>query len=560
MVLKKKPIGELLVEAGAINREQLNKALEEQRTKKGRLGEILVDLGFISEDTLVEFLGKQLGIQSVDLRKVTIDPDVVNLIPESLARRFNVIPAFRTGEDLTLAMLDPLDIVAIDEIRKFTGLYVQPVAVTERAITKAIEKYYRVTGTMEEVIKDMGEAGYFMEEERAAAIEATAEETPVVRLVNLMITQAVRDRASDIHIEPDKDILRVRYRVDGILHEVMTPPKHLHAGLVSRLKILSNINIAEKRIPQDGRFPINIEGKQLDVRVSTLPALFGEKVVMRLLEKTEGLVELSELGFSVNGLEIFEKLIRRPYGFILSTGPTGSGKTTTLYSAIKAILTKEKNIVTLEDPIEYNISTINQVQVNPKAGLTFASGLRAILRQDPDIIMVGEIRDVETAGIAIHAALTGHLVLSTLHTNDAVGAIARLLDMGTEPFLISSSLIGVTAQRLVRKVCPFCKETYRAPSGIMHELNITREVNLVRGRGCKECRETGYLGRDGLFEVLPITEALRGLIVAKSPSSQLRAQAIKEGFQTLRQEGLRTALNGITTLEEVLRVTQEIEE
>jgi type II secretory ATPase GspE/PulE/Tfp pilus assembly ATPase PilB-like protein len=381
-----------------------------------------------------------------------------------------------------------------------------------------------------------------------------------VKLVNTVVTQAVKDRASDIHIEPYEDSIRVRFRIDGKLHDIMKPPKHLHAGIVSRIKILSGMDIAEKRVPQDGRFPINVESRQFDIRASTLPTHHGEKMVLRLLEKTSGLPQLtlSQLGFSKNVLESYEKLINMPYGFILSTGPTGCGKTTTMYSSLRKISATEKNIVTIEDPIEYNLPNINQVQVNPKAGLTFSSGLRSILRQDPDVIMVGEIRDTETASIATHAALTGHLVLSTLHTNEAVGAIARLIDMGIEPFLITSSLIGVLGQRLIVKICPYCKESYTADENMLRQVGVKGKV-LLHGKGCSECRFTGYLGREGLFELLLITEGIKKLIIEKAPASEIKAQAIKEGFTTMRQEGLLKAVDGITTIEEVMRVTQETE-
>ncbi|MBI4689881.1 MAG: type II/IV secretion system protein [Nitrospirae bacterium] len=412
---------------------------------------------------------------------------------------------------------------------------------------------------MEDIIK-AADVSYPEKEKIIMAAEAMLEDTPIVKLVNTMMTQAVKDRASDIHIEPYEASLRVRFRIDGRLHDAMTPPKHLHAGIISRLKILSGMDIAEKRVSQDGRFPINIEGRQFDVRSSTLPTMHGEKIVMRLLEKTAGLpqLQLKELGFSENVLREYERLISKPYGFVLATGPTGCGKTTTMYSSLRNISTAEKNIVTIEDPIEYNLPGINQVQINPKAGLTFASGLRSILRQDPDIIMIGEIRDIETASIATHAALTGHLVLSTLHTNDSVGAIARLIDMGVEPFLITSSLVGVLGQRLITKVCPYCKESFTAEIDILQSIGIKGKILLQRGKGCNECRFTGYLGREGLFELLLITEGIKKLIVEKATATEIKEQALKEGFSPMRNEGLLKVVEGLTTIEEVLRVTQEI--
>lgn len=560
MALKKKFLGELLIEAGAITKEQRDKALQEQKRLGKRLGEALISLGFIPEEKMAELLGRQLDIPFVRLKDIRVDPEAVKIVNENLARKLKILPVTISNGAITLAMTDPLDVFAIDEIKRITRLAINPVVITETDLVSAYDKYYKVTGAMEEVIKDIGEeAGYFPEEERPASVEVLGDETPVVKLVSLLITQAVRDRASDIHIESDADVLRVRYRIDGILHEVMTPPRHLHPGIISRVKILSGMDIAEKRIPQDGRFPINVEGRQLDIRTSTLPTLYGEKVVMRLLEKTAGLPPLTGLGFSEDTLNSFTKLIKKPYGFILATGPTGSGKTTTIYSAMKQISNMEKNIISVEDPIEYNLRLINQVQVNPKAGLTFASGLRSILRQDPDIIMVGEIRDIETASIATHAALTGHLVLSTLHTNDAVGAVARLIDMGVEPFLITSSLVGIVSQRLIRKVCPYCKEGYRDSSDILKEVGIKEDVELVKGKGCNECRMTGYLGREGLFELLLITEGIKRLVIQKATASELKAQALRDGFKTMREEGIIKVIKGITTIEEAIRVTQEAE-
>jgi len=559
MVLKKKMLGEMLIEEEAITPELLEKALVEQKRMGKRLGEVMISLGFVTEGKMAEILGNQLDIPFAALKDMAVDPEVVKIVPEALARKHRVLPLSIRGGELTIAMSDPLDVFAMDEIRRYAKVPVSPVVVTEKDLTRALDKYYRVTVAVEEVIKDVSDALYAAEEDRTLTLESMADETPIVKLVNMVLTQAVRDRASDIHIEADMDTLRVRYRVDGILHEVMTPPKHMHAGLISRVKIMSGMDIAEKRVPQDGRFPVEIEGRLLDVRASTMPTLYGEKVVLRLLEKTEGLPPLTSIGFSEAALGQFSEMIRKPYGFLLATGPTGSGKTTTLYSALRGINTIEKNIITIEDPIEYNLKLINQVQVNPKAGLTFANGLRSILRQDPDIIMVGEIRDLETASIATHAALTGHLVLSTLHTNEASGAIARLIDMGVEPFLITSSLIGVVGQKLIRKVCPHCAEPYKDEPPIMSEIGIKGPVDLVKGKGCNECKFTGYYGREGLFELMIITEKIRRLIIQKASEGEIKAQAVSEGFVTLRQEGLRKAMKGITTIDEVLRVTQETE-
>lgn len=482
MVMKKKFLGEMLIEAGVITSEQRDKAMQEQKRLGKRLGEALVSLGFITEDVMAKALSAQMGMSFKELRFLTIAPGVTDLVPESLARKHKVLPIEIKDGRLILAMADPLDIFAADEINRVTRMPVDTVVITESELLKALDKYYR--GEVDEIIKAADV--YFPEKEKViAAAEAMVEDTPIVKLVNTVFTQAVKDRASDVHIEPYAETLRVRFRIDGKLHDIMSPPKHLHPGMISRIKILSGIDIAEKRVPQDGRFPINIEGRQFDVRASTLPTLHGEKIVLRLLEKTAGLpqLRLGDLGFTEVLLKSYEKLITKPYGFILSTGPTGSGKTTTMYSSLRNISAAEKNIITVEDPIEYNLPDINQVQVNPKAGLTFASGLRSILRQDPDVIMIGEIRDVETASIATHAALTGHLVLSTLHTNEAVGAIARLIDMGVEPFLITSSLIGVLGQRLIVKICPYCKESYSAEEDILRRIGIKGKVLLQRERG-----------------------------------------------------------------------------
>jgi type IV pilus assembly protein PilB len=556
MAMKRKMLGEMLIEAEAITKPHLDQALAEQQKIGKRLGEVLISLGLITEEKMAMVLGRQLDMPFLQLRDLMVEAEIVKIVPEALARKHRILPITIKNGELTIAMADPLDVFAMDEIRRFAKVPVNAAVVTEKELSRAYDKYYRVTGAVEEMIRDLGDARRG-EEDRTSAIEAMADETPIVKLVNMVLTQAVRDRASDIHLEADADTLRVRYRVDGILHEVMTPPKHMHAGLLSRIKILSGMDIAEKRVPQDGRFPVEIEGRLLDIRTSTMPTLYGEKAVLRLLEKTEGLPPLTGLGFSDSALGQFAGMIKRSYGFILSTGPTGSGKTTTLYSALRSIFTMEKNIITIEDPIEYNLKSINQVQINPKAGLTFANGLRSILRQDPDIIMVGEIRDLETASIATNAALTGHLVLSTLHTNEAVGAVARLIDMGVEPFLITSSLIGVVGQKLIRKICPYCRETYTDSHEAMAEINITGPVQLVRGRGCNECKFTGYLGREGLYEVLSMTEKIRKLILQRASEHEIKSEATREGFRTMREEGLLKAVKGVTTLDEVMRVTQE---
>jgi type IV pilus assembly protein PilB len=591
---KRKMLGEMLIAEGLISSAQLDRALAEQKLHGGRIGTLCRSMGFVTEEDIIKVLGKQMGIQPVTFSSIIIDPGVVKIIPETLARRHQLIPLYKKDRTLTLAMVDPLNVFAVDDIRRLTGMEIEPVVSSETEIMKAIDRFYSMTGTMEEAVRTFDvrraksdrrtglnrrrgdmlvEDQFFIDAqgtemafgEEGISLETIAEDAPVVKLVNTMIAQAVREGASDIHIEPDAEVLRIRYRVDGILREVMTPPRNLQAGVVSRIKIMANLDIAEKRVPQDGRIQMKVGAKDIDIRLSTLPTIFGEKLVMRLLDKSSVLLGLEELGPTTDILAKFEKMIRRPYGLLLVTGPTGSGKTTTLYAALNRISSVERNVVTIEDPVEYQLKYINQVQVNTKTGVTFANGLRAILRQDPDVVMVGEIRDTETATIAIQAALTGHLVLSTLHTNDAAGAVARLLDMGAEPFLVASSLIGVVAQRLVRKVCVRCKGPFTPTPDLIKSLNLERlmsgqrEVCLVKGAGCQQCRNTGYSGRTGIYELLPIDEAVRNLIVSKASSNAIRNLAVQAGFAALRLNGLAAALKGLTTLEEVLRVTQEIE-
>lgn len=563
---KRKMLGEMLIAEGLISREQLERALSEQKLHGGRIGILLRSMGFVTEEDIIKVLGKQMGIQPVTFSSIIIDPDVVKIIPETMARRHQVIPLFKKDRVLTLAMVDPLNVFAIDDLRRATGMEIQPAVSSETEVMKAIDRFYGGTSTMEEAAKEADVQGYgVMAEDQVIDLQRVGDDTPMIKLVNTMITQAVREGASDIHIEPDAEVLRIRYRVDGILREVMTPPRNLQAGVVSRIKIMADLDIAEKRVPQDGRIQMKVGEKDVDIRLSTLPTIFGEKLVMRLLDKSSILLGLEDLGLTMDTLAQFEKMIRRPYGLLLVTGPTGSGKTTTLYAALNRISSVERNVITIEDPVEYQLKYINQVQVNLKTGVTFANGLRAILRQDPDVVMVGEIRDTETASIAIQAALTGHLVFSTLHTNDAAGAVARLLDMGAEPFLVVSTLIGVVAQRLVRKVCTHCKGPFTPTADLIKSLNLDKlmngqkETRLVKGAGCQQCRNTGYSGRLGIYEILPINEAIRNLIVTKASSAAIRNQAIQSGIAGLRLHGLAAALKGLTTLEEVLRVTQEIE-
>jgi type IV pilus assembly protein PilB len=553
---KRQKLGEMLLAEGLLTAEQLETALAEQRRHGGRIGAILKSLGFVTEEGIIKTLGRQTGIPHQVLSTVIIDPDVIKRVPELLARRHQAVPLYKKGTTLTIAMVDPLNVVAIDDIARATALDIQPVVATEQDVMRAIERQYGMTATIQEAVKDLDpvEVG----DPSAAAAERLAEDTPVVKFVTTIITQAVHDGASDIHIEPDADVLRVRHRVDGILQEVTTAPKGLQGGVLSRVKILADLDISERRVPQDGRIQMKVGERDIDLRVSTLPTIFGEKVVLRILDKRQGIVKLQDLGFAPGMFEIVQRLVARPYGLFLVTGPTGSGKTTTLCAALNTINTVARNIVTIEDPVEYQLRIVNQVQVNPKAGVTFANGLRSILRQDPDVIMVGEIRDRETATIAIQAALTGHLVFSTLHTNDAPSAIARLVDIGVEPYLIVSSLIGVVAQRLVRKVCPSCRKPAAVPTGVFE--GIAPEAGTLspaKGSGCSGCRETGYNGRTGLFELLTVNDSLRDLIVTRAPASAMSAAAIRAGYVPLRQAGLAKAASGITTLEEVYRVTQD---
>ncbi len=551
--LEKKSLGESLVEAGLLTQAQLEQAQEEARKTGEALKKTVVRLGFVSEEDLVHFMGSALSIPFVNLSTTLIKPELLKLVPEGLARKHHLIPIFKIGTTLTIAMADPLDVRVLDELRVQCRCDLKPAIATEEAIQHAIEQYYGTQGSIDEIVKAIEAKGLPAKE------RDIAEELPVVKLVNLLVMQAIRDGASDIHIEPDRNILRMRLRVDGILHEVPSPPKSLQSAVISRIKILSNLDIAERRIPQDGRFQIKIEDREVDIRVSIIPTIYGEKVVLRLLDTKNILLRLEELGLAEELLKSYQQLIRRPYGIILVTGPTGSGKTTTLYASLGRINSGEKNIVTIEDPVEYHMELVQQMQVNPKIGVTFASGLRSILRQDPDIIMVGEIRDTETAEVAIQAALTGHLVLATLHTNDAPSAVTRLIDMQVEPFLISSSLVTVIAQRLVRKVCDSCRESYEPTKEMLEKLGMTsnKQPTFYRAKGCKRCLETGYKGRVAIFELLVPDEEIRNLIVAKASSEKIRKSAQTQGMKGLREDGLQKVALGVTTVEEVLRVTQE---
>ncbi len=580
--VKKKMLGEMLVASGLIKDEQLKIALEEQKKRGGKVGEILVDLGFISEHNIATFLGRQLNIPYIEIDKQLIDVESVQILPGDMARRLVALPLYKDKQALVVAMADPLNIFGVDDIRKATGMEIRQVVATRSDILKAIDRYFGMRQTIEEAAIDFaGEQGTGREVAEIAG--AVAEDAPVVKMVSMLIAQAILDRASDIHIDPEGKTVKIRYRIDGVLAEVRTLPREMHAPIVSRIKILAGMDIAEKRAPQDGRFQarvnhsdsgpvvtavfhersaLRMDGETtVDMRVSTLPVIQGETVVMRILDRSRIILNLEGLNYSPSMLEKYRRLITRPYGMILVTGPTGSGKTTTLYASVNSIDRKANNVVTVEDPVEYQIMGVNQLQVNPKAGVTFASGLRSILRQDPDIIMVGEIRDRETAEIAIQAALTGHLVFATLHTNDAGSAATRLIDMGIEPFLIASSVIGILAQRLTRKICDRCKKPYPASPELLKSLGMTTgSATFYRGEGCPACKNSGYRGRVGIYELIEMNEAVRTLIIAKASSTAIRTAAIQAGFKTLRQEGLLKVAAGITSVEEVLRVTQETEE
>jgi len=552
----KDKIANQLVESSLISQQQLELALTEQTKTGGSLGYNLVKTGAISEKAFAEFLSQTYNVPAVDLDDLEADEHSIELIPPEVATKFQVVPIKREGRVLTVAMANPDNIFAIDDIKFITGLEVRPVVATETAIKRAIDRFYESADSLAEVMKDMQDDFEIVEEmDEDAGAEALSEDAPVVKLVNSVIADAVNKGASDIHVEPFEKKLRVRYRIDGVLHEMMSPPYKMKGAVTSRLKIMAELDIAEKRVPQDGRIKIRIGPKQIDLRVSSLPTIFGEKIVMRILDKTNLQIDLTKLGFQAEALQKLVKGIEMPYGMVLVTGPTGSGKTTTLYSALNKINLPEYNIMTAEDPVEYNIDGINQVMVHEEIGLSFAAALKAFLRQDPNIVMVGEIRDLETASIAVKAALTGHLVLSTLHTNDAPSTINRMIDMGIEPFLVSSSVNVIMAQRLVRKLCAKCKKKEKIHPEALRELGVTSgdEFEIYTTEGCPACNNTGYAGRTGLYEVMPVSDALREMILNRASAAEIKEQAVREGMMTLRGDGIWKLKNGITSIEEVLR-------
>ena len=563
----KKLIGQVFLERGLIDDEELRTALNLQQESKEKLGKLLVDLGYVSEKDCLTVVSEHLNIRTITGTEYPEVPVLENVLSYRFMKQCKVVPVARDNNLLTLAMTDPLDYATLDSVRQATGMAVNAVLGAESEILDALERLYgSAASTLGRIIEgiDEGNVENLEEIEDIEQLKDLASEAPVIRLVNLVISKAIEGRASDIHIEPFEKDLKVRYRIDGILHDVESPPKKLKAAIISRVKIMSKLNIAERRLPQDGRIKLKVLGKDIDLRVSTLPTMYGESVVMRILDKSNSsLYDIEKLGFPQDSRRDFECLIKRPHGIMLVTGPTGSGKTTTLYSALGSINLPDKKIVTIEDPVEYQMDGVNQIQVNPQIGLTFASGLRHIVRQDPDVIMVGEIRDLETAEISIRAALTGHLVFSTLHTNDAASAITRLVDMGAADYLIASSLLGVLAQRLVRVICPNCREEVFPVAEMLDEVGFRRgngfdgPDRFFEGRGCEKCSGTGFIGRIGIYELMIINDDIRKLTVGKADSNQIRKKALENGMRSLRDDGWLKVREGTTTLSEVLRVTQE---
>jgi len=566
-------IGEILLKESLITQDQLDKALEFQRSNGGKLGSCLTKMGFITDDDITGVLSRQYGVPSINLKYYEIDPNVIKLIPQDTALRYQVVPLSRVGSVLTIAMTDPTNVFAMDDIKFMTGFNVEPVVASESAIGEAIGRFYgggnssheELSNLMKDLVEEDQELELAADEQEldAASLEKAAEEAPIIKLVNLILTDSVKRGASDIHVEPYETEMRVRFRVDGVLQTVMNPPLKLRDAITSRMKIMAKLDIAEKRLPQDGRIMIKYKAegkkKELDFRVSTVPTLYGEKIVLRLLDKENLRLDMTKLGFESESLKKFERNILKPYGMVLVTGPTGSGKTNTLYSSVARLNQVDTNIMTAEDPVEFQLAGINQVQMKEQIGLNFAAALRAFLRQDPNIILVGEIRDFETAEIGVKAALTGHLVLSTLHTNDAPSTISRLMNMGIEPFLVATSVNLICAQRLVRRICTNCKEELEVPEQALIDAGFTPEevktVKIYHGKGCSTCNKGGYKGRTGLYEVMEINDELRELILVGASALELKKKAMEQGMITLRRSGLIKVAAGFTTMEEVLRET-----
>ncbi|HEX9695614.1 MAG TPA: ATPase, T2SS/T4P/T4SS family [Actinomycetota bacterium] len=552
-----KQLPELLLEEGLVSAEQLQEAAAEQARTRMSLSRVLIDRGFVPEHHLVKTLAHHIGLEFVDLGEYSIDPGVVALVSENVVKRYGALPIAYEDGKLVVAMSDPSNVFALDDIRTITGMEVKPVIATRTDILAATSRFSRMDESVEDIAAAAADESDLAED--LSKVREVVEDAPIVKLVNLLVTQAVNDRASDIHIEPGERDVRIRYRIDGVLHEVMRSPKSIQSGVISRLKIMSDINIAERRIPQDGRVGLVVGGKAIDLRVATLPTVYGEKVVLRILDKSSVLLKLTDLGFSDHNYERYERSFTKPYGMILVTGPTGSGKSTTLYATLNILNTPDRNTITVEDPVEYRLAGINQVQINQKAGLTFASALRSILRSDPDVVLIGEIRDRETAQIATEAALTGHLVLSTLHTNSAPAAISRLIEMGIEPFLVASAIDCVLAQRLIRVLCDKCKEPYEPTSDMLSQSRIKipedrYPVTLYRAVGCKACGKTGFRGRMAVHEVMIMTEEIERLTSERRSSEEIGRMAIEQGMLTLRDDGVLKAIDGRTSIEELLRV------
>jgi len=573
MTSKKKPIGQLLLEKGLITHEQLEHALNEQQKSNGLLGRILVDLGFVTEADILSTLGAQTGMPAADLSKTNIPPEVLERVSAPIAKVYKIIPVKMEENILYIAMADPLNINVLDDLRFMLECEVRGMVSNEKDIGEAIAKYYgEKTETVQDVLKDMESGaieikGGIDETEEdihdVATLQELAHQVPVVKLLNLVLIQAIKDKASDLHFEPFEDQFKIRYRVDGMLYEMIPPPRHLALAVTSRIKVMAGMDIAERRLAQDGRIELNMGGREVDLRISTLPTLYGESVVIRILDRGSVMLSLDQIGLLEENLKLLRDLIKKPNGIILVTGPTGCGKTTTLYSALKEINSPEDKIITTEDPVEYNLAGIIQVQIRPHIGLTFSKCLRSILRQDPDKILVGEIRDLETAEMSIQASLTGHLVLSTLHTNDAAGTIARLIDMDIEPFLITSTLEAIIAQRLVRKICSSCKEEYSPDEEELFLIGLkpddVKGKKFYRGKGCEVCNGIGYKGRTGILEILVINDEIRTLIVNKATAGDIRSKSREKGMSMLREDGLKKIWMGITTIEEVARETQGVE-
>ncbi len=561
--MARKKIGDLLVEKGFITPAQLEEGLKAQAVTGKRIGELLVEKGFLTEEQLVDGVAERLGIPKVSLDLLVIDPAVVQRVPVDVARRYTLMPIFAMGNTLTLAMADPLNIMAIDEIRYLTGSNIKRVIAGVSEIKEAINQYYSVADSLSEIMSTKRDGQELRVTEPTDTVMATETETPIIRLVNLIISKAVKVQASDVHIEPDEDTLRIRYRISGTMREEASPPKSMQNELVSRIKVASNIDVSEKRLPQDGRMMMLVDGAPIDLRVSTLPTIHGEKIVIRILDRRTLRLSFQDLGFRDKIVEAWQNVIHKPEGLVLISGPTSSGKTSTLYTTLQEINSIEKNIITVEDPVEYSLPLINQIQINEKAGLTFPTTLRSMLRQNPDIIMVGEIRDAETAQMAIRSALTGHLVFSTIHTNDAPSAISRLIDMGVEPYLLASALKGVLAQRLIRLNCQNCLDSYTPPEVLLRRaglLSLAEEIDFRKGTGCAQCKGTSFAGLTGIYEFIEVTPPIAEMIMNNVSISRIRETARKSGYLPLFETGLEKLTRGLICLEELLKETSNIED